>query len=94
MVLILKSHTVIIHIQLEITNKRIHKFTNTINIDIAIYNLQHTSSCIIYMHIKFSYLTNIRSNKSNIIYIIKSFNKRYLLAGGRGLGPPLEDYFL
>jgi hypothetical protein len=26
-----------------------HKFTNTINIDIAIYNLQHKSSYIIYI---------------------------------------------
>jgi hypothetical protein len=26
-----------------------HKFRNTINIDIVIYNLQHTSPCIIYI---------------------------------------------
>jgi hypothetical protein len=53
----LKSYTVVIHIviihiqvhtQSEMIYKRIHKFRNTINIDITIYNLQHTSSsCII-----------------------------------------------
>jgi hypothetical protein len=45
------SYTVIIHIQVYIVTNyiqaHIHKFTNTINIDIAIYNLQHTSLCII-----------------------------------------------
>jgi hypothetical protein len=35
-----------------------------------------------YMHIKFSYSAHTRSNKSNIIYSIKSFNKRYLIRRG------------
>jgi hypothetical protein len=45
------SHTnynsLIVHTQSQITYKHIHKFTNRINIDIVIYNLQHISSCII-----------------------------------------------
>jgi hypothetical protein len=45
------SHTAIIYIQVHtVTNHiqaQIHLFTNTINIDIAIYNLQQISSCII-----------------------------------------------
>jgi hypothetical protein len=46
------------------------------------------------MYIKFSSSAHTRSNKFNIIYIIKSFNKRYQLAGGgRGIGLSLEDYF-
>jgi hypothetical protein len=32
-----------------------------------------------FMHIKFSCSPHTRSNKSNIIYSIKSFNKRYLI---------------
>jgi hypothetical protein len=48
------------------------------------------------MHIKFN--THKRSHKSNkFLQCIKSLiNKRYheLAGGRRGLGPPLEDYFL
>jgi hypothetical protein len=51
---ILKSHTVIIHIQVhtqsQITYKHIHKFTIIINIDITIYNLQHTQVYALYAY--------------------------------------------
>jgi hypothetical protein len=92
------SHKIIIHIEVhtlsQITYKDIYKFTNTINIDVAIYNLQHTSSCIICISSSVAQHTQYHISPTNI-YSIKSFNKRYELAGGgRGLGPPLEDYFL
>jgi hypothetical protein len=51
-----------------------------------------------YMHIKFSCSAHTRSNKSNIIYSIKSFNKRYLIMRRKrswtilgGLFPPSPD---
>jgi hypothetical protein len=50
------------------------------------------------MHIKFSFSAHTISNKSNIIYSIKSFNKRYLIRRSkrpwtnfRGLLPPSPD---
>jgi hypothetical protein len=92
------SHTVIIYIQVhtqsQITYNHIHRLTITINIDIAIYNLQSSSSCIIC--ISSSVVHHTQDHISPIyIYSIKSFNKRYqLVGGGRGLRPPLEDYFL
>jgi hypothetical protein len=65
---------VIIHIQVHtITYKYIHKFTNTINIDIAIYNLQ--------VHALYVYevqLFNLRNitQVQHIFTTSKSFNKK------------------
>jgi hypothetical protein len=75
MVPILKSHTVIIHIQIIIHIHSHKSHTSTINIDIAIYNLQHTvlALCIssLVVHISSTYIYN------------KSFNNRYIIASSR-----------
>jgi hypothetical protein len=65
-----------VHTQLQITYKHIHKFTVTINISIALYNLQHTqvhALCISSLVVHIS-STHIYSN---------SFNKRYIIASRR-----------
>jgi hypothetical protein len=47
-----------------------------------------------YMHIKFNCLAHTTSHKSNK-YLLHQVIQQYELAGGgRGLGPPIEDYFL
>jgi hypothetical protein len=65
------------HISLYIVTNHIHKFTNTINIDMSIYNLQHISLWIICISSSVVQYTHHISPTN--IYNIKSFNKIYEL---------------
>jgi hypothetical protein len=88
-----------LHTKSQLTYKHIHKFINIINIDIAIYNLQHTSLYIICISNSVVHPTQDHISPT-YIYSIKVHQQRYQLVGRRrerpwttlgGLVPPSAD---
>jgi hypothetical protein len=68
----ISSYTEITYAHTQVHKYNKHRYSYSY-IQFTIYKFMH------YMHIKFSYSAHTKSNKFNIIYSIKSFNKIYLI---------------